>query len=177
MDFIGRIEVPVLEEPANFDTWLKKFRWVMASKLVAEKDEKKASIQMIAALITASQKVHIMEEIVLGEAKDLANPPDSEDILKKLELYFKPHITQQRNAAINFFYHTSTGTKSYRSMLQSFDLLLEECSRASYKPADEEKYDVLVACIPPLDRIHILGLNDQVYNTLRKKLNAMMAVE
>eukprot|EP00919_Chromeraceae_sp_WS-2016_P052629 GHVR01124943.1.p1 GENE.GHVR01124943.1~~GHVR01124943.1.p1 ORF type:complete len:132 (+),score=23.94 GHVR01124943.1:324-719(+) len=125
----SRVHVPVLTSPEEFDSWRKEFEWCMAAKLVEEKDPKvNFKLKLIAALIQAAEKESIMKQIVLNEAVDINNPPEAADILKKLEVHFKPHVMQQRSAARRKFYlfdHTQVKGSSYRVLLQTYDMLLE----------------------------------------------------
>eukprot|EP00919_Chromeraceae_sp_WS-2016_P072184 GHVR01170810.1.p1 GENE.GHVR01170810.1~~GHVR01170810.1.p1 ORF type:complete len:129 (-),score=17.00 GHVR01170810.1:128-514(-) len=104
-----RMEIPILESAAHYDLWVKRFTWCMEVKLMEETNITKKNIKAIAALIQASRKVPVMEEIVLGAAQDIQKPPNIEDILKKLDTYFKPHMAQQRSMVRRKFYTMEHG--------------------------------------------------------------------
>eukprot|EP00919_Chromeraceae_sp_WS-2016_P022948 GHVR01054618.1.p1 GENE.GHVR01054618.1~~GHVR01054618.1.p1 ORF type:complete len:211 (+),score=21.34 GHVR01054618.1:395-1027(+) len=116
-----------------------------------------------------------MLKISLG---DIKKTPKAEAILEKIKNYFKPHVAQHKTIVRNKFLTTKIKDTNFRSLLRKFDLIIEECNRASYKPTADEMYEVLMSCLQPRDRVHILSaLDEQTYVLLRAKLEKMMQVE
>eukprot|EP00919_Chromeraceae_sp_WS-2016_P010494 GHVR01024518.1.p1 GENE.GHVR01024518.1~~GHVR01024518.1.p1 ORF type:complete len:190 (-),score=15.99 GHVR01024518.1:296-865(-) len=102
--------------------------------------------------------------------------------MEKLEAYFKPHATQQKYAARSSLIWTirkcQVATSDHFKKLKFFETELDECSRSSYVPTEDEKFGTLIECIQPSYRIFVLtSLATQDYDSLRDKLNAMREAE
>eukprot|EP00919_Chromeraceae_sp_WS-2016_P019798 GHVR01047020.1.p1 GENE.GHVR01047020.1~~GHVR01047020.1.p1 ORF type:complete len:487 (+),score=52.45 GHVR01047020.1:1355-2815(+) len=174
-------EIPILEGPENYEMWKRKFEWVMAAKLIKEKDETQKDIIFTASLIYAARKNKQMESLVLSEAKNVQDPPKHKELMAKLDKNFKPHATYQKSMAKRKFYslnHTHIHPPTFKQLINTFDNLIDDCSRSDFDPVDNEKFEVMVNCLHPAHRVNVLAsLEDETYQNLRVKIEKLMSLE